>query len=365
MNDIGKTGKDELKTLQSKIDQLEVQLDHDRNLLKEMSEAENRYHSIFENAHDGIILHDPQGNIFDVNQNMYERLGYTKDEMLSMNLRQLVASEFTDHIQNRVKDLQKEGVATFESADLRKDGTLMYVEVSARLVKYQGKEIIQSIVRDIHERKLAENLISTALQDKKVLRSEIERCISLNQRINTLTYKKLASAHSQNIPQILEAARKRSQVLGFIQRKIYRYLNYNRINVKNLTQGLIRKLQSLYQDKNPAFFIHHECDRIILKLNQVLPCTIIIAELLTNAIRHAFDPGKKGQVHLKIIDKGTAYSLEVIDNGNGLPANLIITEPNSIGWQLVNEQVRELEGRLETMGAPGTGIIVRFPKRKQ
>ena len=137
--------------------------DHlDEEIQAALKETEIRYRLVFDNINDGIIIHDASGRIFDVNQTMYERLGYTKAEMLEMTLPDLVSPEFTEKIKPRIKQLQEQGVAIFESADKRKDGTYMPVEISTRYVDYKGKKLIQSVVRDIQERKMAESLIHPA-----------------------------------------------------------------------------------------------------------------------------------------------------------------------------------------------------------
>ena len=157
----------ELERLQAKVEELEkIRVEHEA-LLSSVRDSRSRYQMIFDNANDGIILHDLDGNLIDINRSMYKRLGYTKEEIMSIPLGHLVTSEFGERIKERTHLLQTKGVAIFESADLRKDGTRIPVEVSARLVDYQGKKIIQSVVRDISERKLAEDLIWASKEETK------------------------------------------------------------------------------------------------------------------------------------------------------------------------------------------------------
>ena len=97
-----KTIKTELLGLQKKIKDLEtskVDLESTNRALIESEqrhiESENRYRMIFENANDGILIHDGKGKIIDVNQNMFVRLGYSKEEMLNMSLGDLVTPEYS------------------------------------------------------------------------------------------------------------------------------------------------------------------------------------------------------------------------------------------------------------------------------
>ncbi len=94
-----------------------------------------------------------------------------------------VAPGFDEKIRERTADLEKTGVAIFESADRRKDGTILPVEVSARYFNHNGTKMIQSIVRDIHERKTAEALIQTSLIERTILGDEAKHSVRFNQTI--------------------------------------------------------------------------------------------------------------------------------------------------------------------------------------
>lgn len=119
-------------------------------------ESESKFKTLFDLLTDGIFIVDAQGNFIDINQTAHERLGYTKREMLAMGIRNLDTPEFSAQVPERFKKILRGGQAIFESAHKKKDGTIMPVEINSRIIDFQGKQVFFSVIRDITERKQAE-----------------------------------------------------------------------------------------------------------------------------------------------------------------------------------------------------------------
>lgn len=108
---------------------------------------------------DSIFVHDFDGNFIYVNEPAYKTRGYTKDELLEMNLRQLDAAKFSRLIDERMKDLKEQGEILSETAHKRKDGSVMPIEIHSRLLKIGGKLFSLTVARDITLRKKAEKAL--------------------------------------------------------------------------------------------------------------------------------------------------------------------------------------------------------------
>jgi PAS domain S-box-containing protein len=124
--------------------------------IEDLSESEKRYKTLFKSANDAIFILDMKGNIIDTNSVAYERLGYTKEEILALNITQLDHPKFAAKVPERLGRIQKLGKVIFESAHIKKDGSIMPVEISASLINLKGKEMHLSVVRDITIRKQLE-----------------------------------------------------------------------------------------------------------------------------------------------------------------------------------------------------------------
>lgn len=325
-------------------------------------ESENRYRKVFDSINDGIIIHDAAGNIVDVNQTMYERLGYSKDEMLRMTLQDLVSPEFGKKIAPRTKRLEEQGVAIFESADKRKDGTYMPVEVSTRFVDYKGKKLIQSVVRDIQERKMAEGLITANIMEKEALLGEIQTRAKFDNLVFTLILEHLAKMESPDILMtVIENQRKRLQTLRYLQDKIYQHPNVLRINFSQVIRNLTRYVYNLYLQKGKAIDIKLAIEDAYFDLPTCMTCAQIISELLSNALLHAFRGYEQGVVELKFHGKQNGkQTIAVRDNGRGFPEELDFRSSETTGLKLINLLVEQISGTIRLERNHGTTFELDF-----
>ncbi|MDA8090593.1 MAG: PAS domain S-box protein [Nitrospiraceae bacterium] len=127
-----------------------------KRLEKALHRSESKFRTLFDSTADALFIVEMNGNLVDANRTAYERLGYTKEEIMSMNLYQLDAPDSRPRIPERVEHIKKNGWGIFELAHLRKDGTVMPVEICAKVIEFEGRDVIFSSVRDITARKRAQ-----------------------------------------------------------------------------------------------------------------------------------------------------------------------------------------------------------------
>jgi len=115
--------------------------------------SRKRFSALFDSSSDGILILDMQGGFIDVNRTAYLRLGYSKEELMALGLQGLNTPENARFFPSHVERLKEKGMVVFETAHFRKDGSIMPVEVNARLIELEGARVILCVVRDISERK--------------------------------------------------------------------------------------------------------------------------------------------------------------------------------------------------------------------
>ena len=352
----------ELERLQNKIEELEKCRREHEELIFSARDSQSRYQMIFDNANDGIILHDLDGNLIDINRTMYLRLGYTKEEIMGLKLHQLVIPEFGDKIKERTYQLEKKGVAIFESADLRKDGTRIPVEVSARVVDYMGKKIIQSVVRDISERKLAEDLIWATKEETKILLEELRERSRfqawLCDRVKHLIEE--AKEKDQDLT-ILESHVERVKAMAFIEDKVFRSPSFSRLEMIPFLRALISYLTDLHRLGTRPVFLESDIEDLSFDLNRALRVSYLSFELITNAVRHAFPDGEEGTITLTLSKEDGYFCLTVRDNGIGVQDSGKILQEGKLGGVVIQELVSRLKGQSTFNGNKGTVWEIRFP----
>ena len=127
-----------------------------KELAEDKARTESLYHSILENANDAVFIHDLAGRFLEVNRAACERLGYTRNELLSMDVKQLDAPEIAEDFESAMVEFIKIGSAVLEGCHVRKDGTRIPVELSSRLIDFEGQSAVLTVARDISERKRIE-----------------------------------------------------------------------------------------------------------------------------------------------------------------------------------------------------------------
>ena len=123
---------------------------------KELRESKEKYSNLFHHSNDAIFLHDLEGNIIDANQKVLEQFGYTRSEIIKIKIQKLHPIEELESSKRAFEEISKKGVIRFEISFKKKNGEIFLAEVSSSLINIGGKKVIQGIVRDITERKLAE-----------------------------------------------------------------------------------------------------------------------------------------------------------------------------------------------------------------
>ena len=121
--------------------------------------SEEKFRTLFDNASDGIIIHDLDARILEVNRVTCERLGYSHDELLLMSLMDIESPDYAAMVKGKIQELLVEKHLFFEGAHIRRDGSVIPIELSSRLIQYDGQLAVLSITRDITIRKRAEEAL--------------------------------------------------------------------------------------------------------------------------------------------------------------------------------------------------------------
>jgi len=144
-------------------------------------QSEKKFRDIFDNAADAIFIHDMQGKIIEVNAGACKLLGYSREKLLLMNLKDVVSLAYSNRIPKNIQRTQQAGKNSFESILRRNDGIEVPVEVRARKTEYEGKPCILGVSRDITERKIKENILrESEWQKDLILNSANEKIIYLD-----------------------------------------------------------------------------------------------------------------------------------------------------------------------------------------
>lgn len=168
-------------------DELVKEISNRKLLEEELREREERYRLLFNNVSDAVFVHEVSaeaympGRIIEVNDIACRYLGYTREELLQMSVAEIETPEYAPLAADRIKELQRRGDMIFETVHMHRNGALIPVEVSSRLINCDGTSAMLSIARDITNRKIFEQMIENLRrQNELILNSVWEGILGLD-----------------------------------------------------------------------------------------------------------------------------------------------------------------------------------------
>jgi len=453
-------------------------------------ESEANYRNLFDSSTDGIFILDLDGNFIDANKTAYERLGYTREEFLSLNIRKLDHPSFIPLVPERLKQIREQGVAVFESGHLRKDGSIMPVEVNSRLLEYKEKLVYFSVIRDITdrkrteealqaseerfrglvestsdwvwevdqkgvftyvspqirnllgyapeeligktpfdlmpnevaqriaeifkssaanktsirnlenfnrhkdgrlvvletsgvpfydsngdfggyrgidrditERKLVEERLEASLREKETLLRELYHRTKNNmQVISNLIDLQALDVKDEKTVKLFKETQNRIKTMALVHEKLYQSKDLSNLNLKDYIGDLANALLGSYQLSGDRITLKLDVEPISVSIDTATPCGLIINELMSNSLKHAFPGNRQGEVSLVLhqSEKGE-IDMRFSDNGVGLPKGFDFKNTKSLGLTLVrNLSVKQLEGTVEVVAGQPTEFHIKF-----
>lgn len=149
--------------------------------------------------------------------------------------------------------------------------------------------------------------------------------------------------------------------MALIHEALYKSDDLANIDFSEYISRMTTHLLSLYREEIGQVRINKETQGILLDINKAIPCGLIISELISNALKHAFPGRKDGEIFIKMKqDKRGKYTLVVKDTGVGFPEKLDFRDAKTLGLQLVTDLVSQLQGKIELQMKEGTEFTIRF-----
>jgi len=327
-----------------------------------LKESEERYRVLFETAKDAIFLSDETGKFVEVNSAACGLLGYSKEELLKLSNREIDADPRGYEAFLKVRNgLVKEAV--FEVNQWRKDGTLVPVEVSGKSFGIGDRKLFLAIARNITERKHAEEQIKRSLQEKEVMLREIHHRVKNNlQVVSSLLTMQARNVGDKETIEILSEARDRIMTMSLIHSQLYEGSDLAEIDMKEFVDRLLGQLLQSYQVGDTRITRVIRVDDYPFPISVAVPVGLIINELLSNALKHAFDGRDEGEIEVRLTaSESGRINLTVSDDGVGLPPGFYINATRTLGLRLVKILTEDqLQGNMEITSDRGTTFEIEL-----
>ncbi|MCK9632130.1 MAG: PAS domain S-box protein [Methanoregula sp.] len=231
---------------------------------------------------------------------------------------------------------------------------------------------LEEIVRDrtkaledeVIVRKLAEKAIRASLDEKVLLLREIHHRVNNNlQIIISLTKLQIRTLEDPWMKQVLAEIQNRVRAMSIVHEKLYRSESLSSIDLSDYTRFLATQLFSFYGIDHRRVALQIEIGKIPLDIDTAIPLGLVMNELISNALKHAFPGSRPGTLSISGHPDGNVLAVVVKDDGVGLPAGFDWRNSESLGLRLVNSLVDQLGGTIEKGPDPGTMFIITLPSK--
>ncbi|MGB9980064.1 PAS domain S-box protein [Methanobacterium sp.] len=323
-------------------------------------DSERYYKSIFENTGTATVIVEDNTTLSLSNTGFEKLSGYNKEEIENkMSLKQFVAAEDLEKVlkYHRLRRIDSSLVpSNYEFKFIDKEGNIKNVAFRVGLISGTKKSVASFL--DITERKKSRLKLQQSLYEKEMLLREVHHRVKNNMQIIS----SLLSLQSKYINdtvdlKLFRESQGRIRSMALVHEKLYQSESLVKINFKDYINSLISNLMYTY---NTHIDLRQNIDDIYFDIETAIPCGLIINELVTNSVKHAFPNQFNGLICIELVRADNKLKLVISDNGIGLPEDFSLDNNDSLGLQLVQMLVNQLNGEIRVNSDNGAVFTIHF-----
>jgi PAS domain S-box-containing protein len=346
-----------------------------RRLVEAIGEREEFYRQTMEASLAGIFVYED--SLFRYVNSALERMSsYSREELVNKlgPLDLVIPEERAKIIENMQNRLSGEYLQPYMTKAICKDGRLFDALVYGKLTTWQKKPAVVATIIDITEQKIAEEQLRQreielehSLQEKEVLLREIYHRSKNNMLvIISMLNLSMDGITDEKALTVLNETEGRIRAMSLVHEKLYQSKNLSEIDLGSYLQDMVT---SLLETMMVAGRIEADAEIIPvpITIDHAVPLGLVVNEIVTNSVKHAFPERRKGKISLKL-RQNEDKEIEIIlhDNGIGISTDIIKNKDVSFGLQIIFNLVeQQLLGTCSVNRNNGTEYLIRFAEPKR
>lgn len=254
-----------------------------------------------------------------------------------------------------------------EARIVARQGPEMWLELFMGPVKANGRiKEVTCMAHDITGKKRSEQELVENLREKEVLLKEVHHRVKNNLQIISSIFS-LQRGHVANDPKVmslLQESQDRIRSMAFIHESLYQSKNFAQVDLAQYIKGLCSNLVMSYSLYGRVQ-LNTELEPLMLDLDKAIPCGLVLNELISNALKHAFPDGREGVVGITLRGDRNTVRITLEDNGVGFPGGYEEARDRGLGMELVELLLQQLDGnavRTGQIGTTGTSYLITFER---
>ncbi len=332
-----------------------------------LMESEERFRQLADSMPQLVWTSDAAGAIDYINRRQEEFTGYSRDERGSWQWMQPLHPEdvsFTLEAWNR--SMKTGEYYEAEHRIKRKSGEFRWhlsraipvKDSSGRIIKWYGTST------DITDRKISEERLAASLHEKELLLKEIHHRVKNNLQVmsSLIGLQLMYIKRGVDIQSALRDMQNRIKSMAIVHERLYQSTDFSSIDFKTYIHSLVANVfQSLGIDSDRIRVVT-QVEDVVMGIDNAIPCGLLLNELITNAVKHAFPDRRSGSIIISLMrDPSGIYRLSVKDDGVGLPGGGVeIEKSESLGYHLVQILTKQIGGKLSVASNGGAEFVVTF-----
>lgn len=245
-----------------------------------------------------------------------------------------------------------------------------YSTVKLRLKTLKEQELTEMVEdrtkelqKEIEKHKQTEKQLQISLEEKNVLIKEMHHRVKNNLAlIYALFELQISKIDNDALIKLLTDSQFRLKSMAMLHEQLYQNELLAHIRLDNFMKDLAESIDKTMGSGNVKLLFKEPLDTVEIDINQSVPAGLILNELITNAYKHAFNHKDDGEISLSLTYKHPLITFTISDNGSGLPKDLDITTANTLGLELLNTLVAQLEGTMKYEYNNGSVFTIAFKK---
>lgn len=329
-----------------------------------LRQSEIQYRDLFDLNPVPMWVYDLETLQFiNVNEAALAHYGYSRVEFLKLKVTQIrPESEVANFLESFNASRESESIhsgGVFKHQ--KKNGEIIDVEIRASRIDYNGRKAELVLANDTTEKRIYQENLLKSLKEKETLLAEIHHRVKNNLAIVS-GMMQLQSYQDDDVElqaKLMDSV-SRIQTMAAIHEHLYQANSFSHINFEENLQSLINNIIVTFQS-DLHLDLDFKCSPVTLNINQAVPCSLIVNEVVTNILKHAFKGRNSGIIVVKLdVDKDQMHLL-IKDNGVGLPKDFSPDSESSLGLLLIKILTEQLGGESNyTSCSEGTTFELNF-----
>jgi len=334
--------------------------------MQEVRQAKEYTEAILNNSPDAILFLNTDGSIRTVNSAFCRLFRCESNELPDVVVSALASADHKNMVERMFQAVLTTGQVTrFRMVATRQDGTTFDLDAAfAPSIENGSVNGVVCNLRDVTDLARADNLVKASLREKEVLLQEIHHRVKNNLQIVASLLNLQMSVISDNVArQALRESQSRIYTMALIHERLYRSGDLASVDFVQYVRDLVNYVARSYLWLSGRITVSVDAPAISLDLSSAIPCGLIINELVSNAFKHAFPDLPTGEIRVEVrAQEPGQHVLTVRDNGVGFPQGFDPASTATLGFQLVQSLVKQLQGTLRIQSDSGTTTVaIYFP----